>query len=403
MEWRDFADRLSCGVRCGGWTRSAQAGSASGLANRFRDHGGVTCRLYRRRGGRGSVCASRRGFDSKQCAHREPPGATRSALCVAWGLAAVRYALVFADRRARIRSAHGGDFLSAVSGGDSGSELVHTRNRGGPSRVDGGGVFFLLGIAASRRFQPDGDRTRPHAAPGGGLACQLCPLRGICGIFDNSAHRVGGGFRASGPMVAGSTVRVPRGIRSTLGRTGGGSPVRPRVAEPARRIVGRVSHAPGFAGLLGLAPLVGTFVGRGSVPAVPGNGSGSAVGGCVGIGANARSTARCTAGDQARSDRPGCGAQPARRSPSRRQTLRPSGDSADVAVCGAASGRCCSLSAPGLPRFPRSGELRAAPLELEAIQFLCRGLRIPEFGLDVGVSELVPGAVARAHNETRQA
>src|SRR5208337_2803943 len=99
----DLAGKLSCGVRCGDWIKDvAQVGTASQLADRFGDHGGVARGLYGHRGGRGSISASGCAFDSQQCAHREPACTGWLALCVAWDLAAFRYALVFADCRAWI-------------------------------------------------------------------------------------------------------------------------------------------------------------------------------------------------------------------------------------------------------------------------------------------------------------
>src|SRR5208282_1953945 len=170
---------------------AAEARIPARLADRDGGNRGVARVLYVDGSSIHAVSASGCGADSQQCAHREFAGAARSSLCVAWNLGALRYALVLAYRRARLRSAHGGDLLSVVSGGDSAREWVDTSDGGGASGLDLGGIPFLLGTAAPGRGRIIGGGETPHAAAGLCVADQFRAIRGLLGVLDPNPGGLG--------------------------------------------------------------------------------------------------------------------------------------------------------------------------------------------------------------------
>src|ERR1700687_1688036 len=93
----------------------AEACIPARLANRPRANRDTAGLLLGDGSGIFAVSAPRSSADSQQCAHRKSAVPTRSALCVAWNLGAFRYAMVPAHRGARLRPAHGGNFLPVVS------------------------------------------------------------------------------------------------------------------------------------------------------------------------------------------------------------------------------------------------------------------------------------------------
>jgi len=148
------------------------------LADRAGDYGCLASRFLRDRRRACAFSAAGPRIDSQQRAHRQFALAPRSALCAPriWE----RFDTLWYLRIAQ----HGYDRPMAVifyplypAAIRIVSWVLPQPPRPYVCRQQG--RFFLLGIAAPRRPQPDRDRANPHAAPARGLACQLCPLRRI--------------------------------------------------------------------------------------------------------------------------------------------------------------------------------------------------------------------------------